>query len=220
MESDGKDPETCQPVQLAAIMYHSRKLTPLRNGTFNLVMKPEGIDKDEYFTDSVMETIRWHAGNYECSTDEIIAKWKKGCDQKFAWQQFVRFIKRFTKNDKVFHAPIPCGIYIKGFDLPITDRLNEKYKIPNFFWLRDAIDIIPLCFIWFENLKDSPHNFRMDTLRKFFGLPEVNAHDALQDVRDEAEVIRRFLLLTRQFSPKVKFKGALHELDKTESVSK
>jgi len=211
-ETDGKDSATCQPVQIAAMILDPRTLKPKPGGKFNLNLKPEGIDNlNEYLTEEKESTIKWHADNYGCSKDEIIKKWQNSCDQKYGWQQFVEFVNKFNNHKKLWTAPIPCGINIKDFDLPIAQRLNNKYKVSNLFWLRDAIDIIPLCFMWFENLDkdDIPSNFRMDTLRDYFGMSKTNAHDAMKDVEDEALVIRKFMMLSRRFSDKVKFKNGL-----------
>jgi oligoribonuclease (3'-5' exoribonuclease) len=204
LESDGLDPHTCQPVQIAALMLDSRKLTEVPGGRFNINLKPDGIDKDTYFTEGKLETIEWHAKNYKCNGEDIIERWKNGCDQKYGWSRFEEFINKFNTKGSTWHAPIPCGTNIKDYDLIIV---NRYLNIKNIFWMRDIVDLQSLCFMWFENLVDCPPNFKMDTLRNYFGIPSDSAHDAMKDVEDEALIIRKFLLLTRRFSSNIKFRN-------------
>ena len=49
----------------------------------------------------------------------------------------------------------------------------------------------------------------MDSIRDWMGIPKDNAHDALQDVKDTATVLIKFLKLYRLFAPKVQFEKAL-----------
>ena len=51
----------------------------------------------------------------------------------------------------------------------------------------------------------------MDYLREYMGFPQEskdNAHDALQDVKDTANLLIGFMKLYRKFSPQVKFEKA------------
>jgi DNA polymerase III epsilon subunit-like protein len=61
--------------------------------------------------------------------------------------------------------------------------------------------------MWFESL-DEPKAYNMDELRRFFGIELEGGHDALKDVRDTADLIVRFMKLTRKYACKVNFKGA------------
>ena len=48
----------------------------------------------------------------------------------------------------------------------------------------------------------------MDTLRERMGLSTENAHDALQDVKDTANLMIKFMKLHRRIAPKIKFEKA------------
>ena len=48
----------------------------------------------------------------------------------------------------------------------------------------------------------------MDYLRDYFGISKENAHDALQDVKDTANILTKFLLLQRNLSKKIRFEKA------------
>ena len=44
------------------------------------------------------------------------------------------------------------------------------------------------------------------------GLSKENAHDALKDVQDTAEILIRFMKLFRSLSPKIKFRNAFNNV--------
>ena len=48
----------------------------------------------------------------------------------------------------------------------------------------------------------------MDSMRDLFGMSKENAHDALQDVKDTANLMIGFMKLYRRMAPKVKFEKA------------
>ncbi len=207
-ETDGVNPEECNPVQVAAIVIDPRTLTPIKGAEFNSMMRPPDIEKDGYLTDAVKSTIAWHAKNQGVTSEKIIEIWKSSPDQKTVWKQFSSFVNRFNGKNTKFWAPVPCGANIRNFDLIISDRLNESYNIKTMFWPRDRVDLLDFCFYWFEDYEDGPKNYKVDTLREYFGIPDRGAHDALVDVQDCAEMIVRFIRLHRRSSKNVKFRGA------------
>ena len=64
--------------------------------------------------------------------------------------------------------------------------------------------------LWFDNTTVVP-NYKMDTLRDFFGLSKANAHDALTDVIQTSDIILHFLKLHRSIFPKIKFTDAFRK---------
>lgn len=206
-ETDGVDPKTCNPVQVAALVIDPRKLEIVKGSEFNMMMKPPGVDKPEYLEDPErLKTVQWHANLRNTTVDEVIKKWKEAPEQEYAWGQFCSFVDKqnFKKND--WFAPIACGANIRDFDLPIAARLNEKYGVTRLFWNRDKIDLLDMCFMWFNWIEDGPKNYKVDTLREYFGMSSENAHDALQDVRDCANLICRFLKLHKNQAQKITFR--------------
>lgn len=216
-ETDGSNPKLCQPVQLAAVMIHPRTLDVIEGSEFSSFMKPDGIDTEEYFTDAVMDTINWHSRNYKTTPEEIIKSWKEAPDQKVVWKQWLSYLKRYNVNQSnktMWTAPIRGGHNIRSFDITIMDRLCVKYgdvQAKNgeqkIFYPRDVVDIKEIAFYWFENLSE-PEALNMDALRIFFGMPTDGGHDALNDVKDEAWMISKFLKLHRRMAPKIAFKGS------------
>jgi exonuclease I len=62
-------------------------------------------------------------------------------------------------------------------------------------------------WMWMENNADVK-SLSMDSMRDLFGMSKENAHDALQDVKDTANLMIGFMKLYRRMAPKVKFEKA------------
>jgi len=227
-ETDGSNPKKCEPVQIAACMINPITLEIVDNSEFCSWMRPQGIDEKDYF-EKHCDTIRWHAKNYTENYDDLTQEdrdkadqgiyqtWLDAPEQKQVWDDFTNYLLIYNKNQSRrsrFTAPIRAGINIRRFDNVIADRLCERFgyitkeEEQKIFNPRDCIDIMEMAFYWFENLPE-PKSYSMDELRKFFGMSGHGAHDALNDVRDEALVIQKFLRLHRRTSSKVKFKNAM-----------
>jgi DNA polymerase III epsilon subunit-like protein len=209
-ETDSPNPETCQPVQLAAIAIDPRNLKIVKNSQFSSFMKPEGIDKDDYLTPEVTKCIEWHAKNQKRNFDDILADWKTYPSQKLVWESFHQYCMKFNKKENLWQAPIPCGANIRAFDLVICKRLNEKYDKKVMFWERDMIDVQHLAWLWLSWI-DGPENIKMDTLKDHFGFVNEDRHDALQDVKEEAWFACKFLGLHQYMAPLVKWKDISKE---------
>ena len=209
-ETDGRDVETLNPVQIAAVIVDPRKLELIKNAEFNSFMRPEGIDSKNY-VDKNRATIEWHAKVRGCEVDEILDLWKNAPPQKIVWENFVEFLAKFHKTGQKktkFSAPIACGYNIHKFDLPIAKRLCDKHcKSKAIFHPRDVIDLMHWMFPWFENSTDVT-SYSMDNMREYFGISTANAHDALKDVKDGAHLLCRFLRLHRRTAKSVRFKGS------------
>lgn len=214
-ETDGPDPHTCEPIQLAACIIHNITLEIVPDSEFMIHMKPSKLSDESYYAEH-KSTIEWHAKNKNTTPQEVFEKWQTYPERKFGWEHFVQYLLKYNKDQSKksqWTAPIRAGANVRNFDNIIIDRLASQYGNiskdgkQNIFWPRDTIDIIEMSFYWFENLPE-PGAYNMDTLREFFGIPATNTHDALQDVKDEAWIIQRFLKLFRKEAPKVTFKGA------------
>jgi DNA polymerase III epsilon subunit-like protein len=64
-----------------------------------------------------------------------------------------------------------------------------------------------IAWLWFESVSDIK-SLSLDNLRDYLGIDKTNAHDAIKDVKDCAEILIRFLRLHRTLSKKIKFKGS------------
>jgi len=214
-ETDSPDPHTCQPVELGAIMIDPRKLKFIEGSEFNSMMRPTNIDEENYY-EVHKDTISWHARQLNKKPLEVLDSWKAAPLQKNVWADFKRYLDMYHVQDKrksVFTAPLACGFNILDFDLPIIQRLSKKYKdIDNrgntkLFFRRDRIDVMLLCFLFWENRED-PKSYSMDAIREFLAMSSENAHTALQDVRDIGELAIRFMRLIRDRTKGVNFANA------------
>ena len=221
-ETDGTNPEECNPVQLAAIIVDPRKLKIIKEASFESGIRPPAIDDDDYFQNH-KSTIEWHSRISNCTTDEIIKRWKQNPSESDVWQSFTTWLGKYhTKQSRqtIFTAPIACGYNIEDFDLPIIKRLATKYGdirkdgTPKVFNPRDRIDMLKIVFWWFEN-QDEPTSYSMDTMRKYFAISDEDAHDALGDVKDTADLMIKFLKtqrwVTGHLLEKGKLKGSFNE---------
>jgi DNA polymerase III epsilon subunit-like protein len=128
------------------------------------------------------------------------------------WKAFVAHVKKYHVGGWT-GKPIPAGHNIQGFDLAWIDELSKRYKTPAMFGTRTILDTLNFCYIWFEGLpeKDRPEDYKMDTLRRYFGISSDGAHDAANDTEICAKILIRFLKLSRTMAPKVKFKGSFKD---------
>jgi DNA polymerase III epsilon subunit-like protein len=72
----------------------------------------------------------------------------------------------------------------------------------------NKMDLMDLLFYWFESL-DEPRNFRLDTMRGFFGIKASQAHEAYSDTVDTAKLLVQFLKFHRRQANVGKFKGSM-----------
>ena len=75
------------------------------------------------------------------------------------------------------------------------------------FHPRDKLDLMHWMFPWFENSRDVT-SFSMDNMRDYLGMSTANAHDALKDVKDTANLLCRFLRLYRRTAKNVRFRDS------------
>jgi hypothetical protein len=214
-ETDGSDPKSCSPVQIAAVIIDPLKLEIVPNSEFNIFFKPEVLSNDEQYQYTT-DILDFHAKVRGSSKEAILEEWKKYPAQDQSWKLFTNYLTmHHTRSSKKsqFSAPIAAGYNINRFDLPIIDRLSRKYGNTNkeersdIFYPRDVLDIMNLVFYWFENNGDLK-NLSLDTLRDYLGINKEGAHDALKDVKDCAEILIRFMRLHRNLGNKIKFKDS------------
>lgn len=216
METDGKNPSVCSPVQLAAIMVDPIKLEIIDGSEFNINLRPEKLvdDTNNPYTDS--DILQWHARIRNTSPENILSEWRTYPSQEKSWQTFVNYLEKYHlrgSKKSMFSAPLASGYNIFRFDLKIIERLSSKYgninneNTSNIFFPRDTVDVMNLIFYWFEGSKEIK-NLTMDTLREYFGISNKNAHDALKDVKDTAEILIRFLKLHRKLFAKIQFRDS------------
>ena len=130
------------------------------------------------------------------------------------WNKFVQFVNQYNWKGDPFYAPIPVGFNILGFDMIIIDRLCEEYgpwdkdrRKQKLFSRVYKFDIMDNVFAWTEG-DPTIKSISMDSLRGIMGLSTINAHDALQDVKDEANIFIKLMKTHRAVYQNMKFEKA------------
>ena len=208
-ETGSRNPHKTQPVQIAAVAIHGRKLTIQPGGDFESLIRPE-LD-DEKAIEMGVDPIEDEALAVNGKTREELAK---APSAKTVWKKFANFVNKYNWKKTPYFAPIPAGYNIIGFDLPIVQRLCEQHGPVDkktgkqtLFNKIHKIDMLDTVWMWMENNPDIK-SLSMDSMRDLLGMSKENAHDAMQDVKDTANLMIAFMKLHRRIAPKVKFEKA------------
>lgn len=205
-ETGSRNPETTQPTQLSAIAIDSRKLTIIPNGIFNSYMRPElddakaielGLDPVE---DGALEVTK-------ITREQLV----DAPLPETVWKNFVFWAAQFNRGGGTgeWSKSIPAGFNIVNFDLPIVKKLCERYKTASPFHPLHKKDIMNDVYNFTENVKINDNDsMSMDSIRKWMGIDDKDAHNAKKDVLDGAFLLIKFIKMYRYFYPKIKFKDS------------
>ncbi len=206
-ETGSRNPHKTQPTQIAALALDGRNFAV--KGQFNSEIQP--IFDDE-------EAIKAGVDPIEDEALKITGKTREGLAQapplKSVWQKFTKFVSQYNWKGDAFFNPIPVGFNIIGFDMIIINRLCEQFGP----WDKDRnqqklfskvykFDIMDSIFAWTES-DPSVKSISMDALRERMGLSSENAHDALQDVKDEANIFIKLMKTHRAIYQNMNFDKA------------
>lgn len=208
-ESDGVNPNECNAVELACVVIDPFTLEVIPNSEFCSDIRPDNFDDKDYLSDERLDTIKWHCKIKNCTQEQLLAKWDESPRLDVTWNLFVQHVNKYNKTNQQYDAPISAGMNIRNFDNIIADRFNKKFGITKLF-NHEVIDIRDLAFYWlcWDNTLKSRS---MDSLRKYFGISGENAHSAMKDVNDSAQIICRFLKYHKALFTKDKFKNSMKE---------
>lgn len=206
-ETGSRNPHKTQPTQIAALAIDGRNLSV--KGQFNSEIKP--IFEDELAIAAGFDPIEDEALKITGKTREGLAA---APSLKSVWSKFTKFVDQYNWKGDSFYAPIPVGFNIIGFDLIIVNRLCREFGP----WDKDKehqklfskvykVDIMDNVFLWTEG-DPSVRSISMDSLRQRMGLSKENAHDALQDVKDEANIFIKLLKTHRSVYQNITFENA------------
>jgi DNA polymerase III epsilon subunit-like protein len=208
-ETGSRNPDKTQPVQIAAVAIHGRKLTVQPEGYFESLIRP--ILDDEEAIEKGLDPIEDEALAVNGKTREELAKAPAA---RTVWKKFANFVNRYNFKGTPYYAPVAAGYNIVGFDMPIVQRMCEQYGPTDkktgkqvLFNKIHRIDVMDNVWMWMENNADVK-SLSMDSMRDLFGISKENAHDALQDVKDTANLMIGFMKLHRRIAPKIKFEKA------------
>ena len=191
-ETGSRNPRKTQPTQLAALALDGRNFK--LKGSFNSEIRP--VLDDEKAIEMGFDPLDDEALRITGKTREALAKAPM---TKTVWKKFCNFVDQYNWKNTQFFAPIPAGFNIIGFDMIIVDRLCKAYgpydkdrgqqKLFNKIYKVDMMDNM---FMWTEG-DPTVKSISMDSLRDRMGLSKENAHDALQDVKDTANIMIKFM---------------------------
>ena len=206
-ETGSRNPHKTQPTQLAALALDGRSLKV--KGTFNSEMRP--IMSDKKAIEAGFDPLEDEALRITGKTREAL---KKAPTVRSVWKKFIQFVDQYNWKGTQWFAPIPVGFNILGFDMIIIDRLckaygpyNEDRSQQKLFHMIYKIDVMDNIFMWTE-ADPSVKSISMDSLRDRMGLSKENAHDALQDVKDTANIMIKFLKTHRSVYQNLKIDKA------------
>lgn len=209
-ETGSRNPRKTQVTQIAAIALDGRNLSV--KGTFNSEVCP--IFDDEKAIALGLDPVQDEALKVTHKTREQL---EKAPNIKSVWSKFVKFVDQYNWKKDPFFNPIPVGFNIIGFDMIIIDRLCKEYgpwdkerEQQKLFSKVYKIDIMDMVFAWTEG-DPNIRSISMDSLREKMGLSTVNAHDALQDVKDEANIFIKLLKTHRAVYQNITFEKAFAE---------
>lgn len=204
-ETDSKDPNTAQPIQIAAVVINPFKMDYFRNTDgshvyFNSLMRPDLDTFDESSTSI-------HKKTKEMLADAPLPEQ--------VWKDFHNFVRQFNTNGKTddWNSPVSVGFNNDKYDMVIVQRLCKQYKMlradgkQNLFKDFQSFDVLKMAQSWFWWSKE-PHSLSLDNLRKFFGMSkqrQEQAHDALPDVIDTGDIFIKFMRLYEKLGATVKF---------------
>lgn len=224
-ETDDTDPETTNPIQIGAVAIDSIRLKVIPDSEFYAWCRPDTIDDPNYIQQH-KQTLDWHAKNYGWSIEKLMDKIKEQPSEKQVFENFVEYLKKYhtkASGQSKFTAPILAGFNSFNFDFPILDRLCKKYGRTDkngkqdIYFTRDSIDIMKIVTLWLAPLNELK-SFSMDNLRDYFGISSIGAHDASKDIKDEANILIKFLGLHKRLSTQIAFKNAFAPKEELEYV--
>jgi DNA polymerase III epsilon subunit-like protein len=211
-ETSGKNAQTCQVIQIAAVMVHSRKLKQVDE--FSTWIRPDwdspGVEED---------TIQWHAENQRMTVEKFKEMLNGFPTIDTVWPKFTDWVDKYNfgkTRATAYKAPIAAGYNIVNFDNVITDRLCEKFgpvemdkrlkvPLPRLFNQVHKFDLMDHMWFWWENIPVGGkngviENLTVTTLMKYMGFPPeeiANTHNALTDVRACVKIMTRLFTMGR-----------------------
>lgn len=212
-ETGGRNPNRCQPTQLAAIALDGRSLKV--KGSFNSEIKP--ILDDEAALAAGVDPVEDEALKVTGKTREQLAE---APALKSVWNKFSKFVVQYNwRGTSPFWNPIPVGYNIIGFDMIIISRLCKQFgqwdkvrEQQQLFHKIYKVDLMDNVFLWTE-ADPEVKSISMDNMRDRMGLSRENAHDALQDVKDTGNIFIKLLKTHRAVYRNMTFEKAFADGD-------
>jgi DNA polymerase III epsilon subunit-like protein len=130
------------------------------------------------------------------------------------WEKYLQFHKKFNPTRSAYKAPIMVGYNIIGFDMPITERLCQKFgptykdrgALFNPIHRYDVFDM-------FEGYTENNPNItsmKLSDCAEWVGIKidKDKTHDALYDVQITANIFFKLMQFQREISKQTDFSRA------------
>lgn len=206
-ETGSRNPHKTQPTQIAALALDGRNFKV--KGTFNSEIRP--ILNDEEAIAAGLDPLQDEALKITGKNREALSEAPL---LKSVWSKFTKFVSQYNWKGDAFFNPIPVGFNIIGFDMIIINRLCKEFgpwdddrNQQKMFSKVYKFDIMDNIFAWTES-DPNVKSISMDALRKRMGLSSENAHDALQDVKDSANIFIKLMKTHRAVYQNMNFDKA------------
>lgn len=206
-ETGSRNPVKTQPTQIAALALDGRNFSV--KGQFNSEIQP--ILDDEKAIEAGLDPVEDEALKITHKTREALAN---APSLKSVWEKFTKFVGQYNWKGDAFFNPIPVGFNIISFDMIIVNRLCEQFgpwdkerQQQKLFSRVYKFDIMDNIFAWTES-DPSVRSISMDSLRERMSLGTEKAHDALQDVKDEANIFIKLMKTHRAVYQNMNFDKA------------
>lgn len=216
-ETTSKFSNSTQPVQLAGVMVHGRKLEIIPNSEFCSLIKP--ISDPEECARLGLDPLEDGAVAIHGKTAAML---EDAPSLKTVWSNFVEYVNEHNFRKNSWSAPISVGYNIRNFDSIIVDRIctkepwgygpkDEKFKCQGLFHPIHSIDLLDSMFMMMENNKEVNSLSADNLIRGVFGHVDTvgGAHDALGDVIMTAQLFCKVMRLMRKTASKIEFKGCM-----------
>jgi len=213
-ETTSANPDRTQPVQIAAVMVHGRKLEVKAGSEFESLIRP--VFDEEECVKLGIDPLEDGAVAVHGKTKAIL---ESAPPIDAVWKNFTEYVNQYNYKGSNFTAPIAVGYNIRNFDLPIVQRLccQEPYNLgpvnkkgkPDIFNSIHIIDMLDFMFSVFENNKEVNSLSADNLIRGYMGYKDTGqAHDALSDVIMIAELFCKIQKMIRYTASRKNFKKA------------
>jgi DNA polymerase III epsilon subunit-like protein len=143
--------ETCEPLELAAVIVSGRTLQVVEGSEFQSFIKPYD---EKNLTSGALAV----GGKTQEQISEYLDNIRKAPTRKEVFESFCSYLSRYRTGKNMWGNCIPVGHNIISFDLPLLNRLCIEFgKISTdgrqtILHPIHVSDTMNHCFHWFENM--------------------------------------------------------------------
>jgi len=188
-ETDDNKPESCNGIQFAAAAFKSPPVgETLSLNHHNMILQDEIELKIEFDVEKANpESLEVNHFDQEVWEAEAMSE-REAVTQIYRFLNRYKTVKQISKRGRPYYVARIAGHNAAGFDFTVLLRMFRKYDefLPVSF---DVLDTWRLAswLKYCDMLPGEPKNLKLSTLCELFGIP-IDAHDALGDVRANAEL--------------------------------